>query len=192
MRKIILLAVVMIMLLIPNFLFANNKIGKIISYTGKVKIYKKSSIKGQSIKNNFVNLYPYDLVKTKRKSTACIKLIDESKIVMTEKSALELLDLKDIEISKGKILFKIKTQNTIKGLTIKTKTATIGVKGTTFAVISDNKSVNVFLKQGILKIEPIEGEFKRFIKKEHNDFGYFLKQQQNEYSEYKKNFVRVC
>jgi hypothetical protein len=37
-----------------------------------------------------------------------------------------------------------------------------------------------------LKIEPIDGEFKKFIEKEEDDFNNFVQSQQNDFNEYKK------
>jgi hypothetical protein len=188
MRKIILL--LSAILLISTILFANNQAGKLISYTGNVKIYKNDSPRGEKVKENFIALYPKDLVKTKRNSTACIRLVDESKIVVTERSSLELVDLKYMKVSEGKVLFKIKTQHAARGIKINTKVATIGVKGTTFAVVSDNNSVNIFLKEGNLKIEPIKGEFKRYMKKQEDEFAAFVQQQKDDYKEYKENLEK--
>lgn len=182
---------VIFILLIAATTFAETEAGKLVSFEGKVKIYQADNVRGKSVVDNYICLFFQDLIRTKRNATASIRLADGSKIVLTERSSLEILNMKDINVKEGKVLFKIKTQGA-KGLRIATKTATIGVKGTTFAVVADNESVGIFLQEGSLHIEPIEGEFKRFLKKEM-DFDSFLQEQNSEYKEYKdtleKEFV---
>lgn len=175
---------ILLCLLVSVTVFAGPEAGKLITYEGKVKIYQVDNVRGQNIVQNYVGLFVQDLIRTKRNSTASIKLADESNIVLTEKSSLEILDLKDINVSEGKVLFKIKTQGDTRGIKIATKTATIGVKGTTFAVVADNSSVGIFLQEGNLKVEPIQGDFKHFIKKEM-DFDSYLKEQNEDFKEYK-------
>ncbi len=180
------IAFLMILMLIAGLVTASNPVGKLVAFEGRVKIYHENDVRGEKVKENYIDVFAKDIIKTKSNSTASIRLADDSKIVVTEKSTLEIPDLNNVKVAEGKVLFKITKQTDVQGLKIATKTATIGVKGTTFAVLADNNTVNIFLKEGKLKIDPIQGEFKRFVEKEKDDFSEFMKQQQSDFNEYKK------
>lgn len=171
---------------------AQEEAGKLVTYEGNVKVYNIDNVRGTKVSDSYMSLFVQDLIKTKRNSSASLRLADESKIVLTERSSMEIHKMKNISVNEGKVLFSIKKQGNMKGVMIKTKTATIGVKGTTFAVVSDNESVDVFLHEGKLHVMALEGQFKHFIKKEM-DFDSYMKEQQDAFQEYKdtmeKEFV---
>jgi len=76
----------------------------------------------------------------------------------------------------------------MQGINIKTKSAVIGVKGTTFLVDVRGKNIIVFLKEGELDIKSIKGQFKRYQKKQMSEFKAYKQKQQEEFAKFVKSF----
>jgi hypothetical protein len=161
-------------------------VGWIIDFKGIVKIYKENDFRGSVVKDNNTGILKGFAIKTGLKSEAKVDLIDDTKIILTEKSSAIFPKYNDILTDNGTVLFKVTKRDEIQGFTVKTKTATIGVKGTQFAVTVDNSSVKVFCKDGSVSVKSLKGEFKRYVKKELDDYSQFLKDQFKDYSKYKK------
>jgi len=167
--------------------YAVEHAGSIVRFCGVVKVYKKDDLRGVDVNDNNTDFFVGDSVKTRRDSEAFIKMADGSKIILEEMSALVVNGIRDTEVGDGKVLFDVIKLGQVAGFMVKTKTATIGVKGTQFAVVSDNNSLDIFLNEGEVSVEAIQGEFKRYIKKELDEFEAYILQQKGEYDEYKKH-----
>lgn len=166
--------------------FADIKgVGKVVKYEGNITIYGKDDLKGTKVKKTDFAVNAGDAVKTKLKSSAFVKMLDNSTIFLDEQSVLIFNDGK-LFADNGTVLFKIQSQKGTKGLVVSTRTATIGVKGTKFAIVSDNASVKCYLTEGSLNIEAVRGEFKRYVEKQKDEFEDFVKQRFSDYSDYKE------
>ena len=187
MKKII---IFIILIFITEGVSSPIPIGKLVAFEGKVIIYHKDDIRGFKVIKNYIDIFTEDVIKTKSNSTALLRLNDKSKVVLTEKSIIEIPASNNINIIKGEILFNVTRQEDIHGLQILTEVATIGVKGTVFAVIANNNTVNIFLKSGKLEISPKKGKFKKIIQRRKGDFKEYLNQQQNDFHKYKSKMEK--
>lgn len=161
-------------------------VGLIVDLSGIVKAYEKNDFRGFSIKDNNTKLYEGYVVKTFTNAEAKITLIDGTKIILTEKSSITFPSNKKVDVDNGTVYFKVTKREEIKGFLVSTKTATIGVKGTKFAVMQDNNSLNVFCKDGTIVVTSIKGEFKRYVEKEMDEYSEYLKRQYEDYTSYKE------
>ncbi|WP_457623267.1 FecR domain-containing protein [Persephonella sp.] len=160
--------------------------GKIVKFEGKVKVFRESSVRGINVDGSNFPLFVKDIIKTKSRSMAFIKFIDDSKIVLTEKSSLIIEDVDTVSAEGGRVLFSIKKRGGIRGLKVKARSVVIGVKGTKFIVDMSDDSMNIFLKEGLLSVRSLVGEFVRYKKKEISEFEKFKKEHIDEFEEYKK------
>lgn len=165
---------------------AADKAGEVKNYKGSVDVYREGSIRGDTVRKTGHELFVKDIVKTKRKAMASIRFIDGSEALMKEKSILEIDDIKEIGMNEGRVIFNIKEQSGLKGISIKTKSVVIGVKGTRFVVDSFDGELQVFLKEGLLNIKSLVDEFVRYRKKESEDYDKFKKKEMDDFGEYKK------
>jgi len=177
-------------LFFPAAAFAEKQVGEVRKYSGDVKLYKKGAFRGKKISDNNTPLFEGETVKTLTKSKAFIKFSGESEIIINELSTLNIKGYKSAEVSEGKVLFNINRTAGVRGFMVKTRTATIGVKGTQFAVVTDNSSLNIFLNKGKVTVEAVEGEFKRYVEKELDEFEAYLLQQRGEFEKYKEDLKK--
>jgi len=165
--------------------FAQQVAGHIEKFEGKVILYPYGSVRGISAKNN-LEFKVKDSIRAFQKSTAFIKFIDQSKIVLNENSILYVKDIQNLNLKNGKVVFEIQKQDDKQGIKIATKTAIIGVKGTKFLINVNKDEVDVILKEGEITVSAVKGEFKRYLKKEEEDFNKFVQDTKQDYEEYKK------
>ncbi|WP_457641174.1 FecR domain-containing protein [Persephonella sp.] len=162
------------------------EVGNIVKYKGSVKVYRENIIKPiQVLQENFP-LVVKDIVKTKSRSTAYIKFIDGSKVVLTEKSSISIEDYQVVSADKGRVFFKIRKRGDLRGLKVKARSVVIGVKGTKFMVDLTDDSMNIFLKEGLITVRSLIGEFIRYKEKEISEFESFKEKELGEYEKYKK------
>lgn len=186
----VLLFFITFMFIFPFFTFAEMKAGEVKKFVGNVTLYKGNDFRGKRITDNNTPVFPNDSLKTLTESRAFVKLSDKSEIIMNELSTLNVTGFKNTDVEDGEVLFNITKTSQLKGFMVKTKTATIGVKGTQFAVVADNRSMKVFLNEGRITVEAVKGEFKRYVEKELDEFEAYLLQQQSEYKKYKENLKK--
>lgn len=161
-------------------------VGSVIEYKGILKVFKENDFIGAVVRDNNTKLFSGYALKTGGKSEAKIVLIDNTSIILTEKSILTFPSYNKIVADNGTVLFKVTKRDELQGFTVQTKTATIGVKGTQFAVAVDDESVKVFCKEGVVGVKSIKGEFRKYVKKELDEYNQFLKDQFQDYTQYKK------
>ncbi|ADR19299.1 FecR family protein [Calditerrivibrio nitroreducens] len=165
--------------------FAQQVAGHIEKFEGKVILYPSGSVRGIAAKNN-LEFKVKDSIRAFQKSTAFIKFIDQSKIVLNENSILYVKDIQNLNLKNGKVVFEIQKQDDKQGIKIATKTAIIGVKGTKFLINVNKDEVDVILKEGEITVSAVKGEFKRYLQKEEEDFNKFVQDTKQDYEEYKK------
>ncbi len=168
-----------------------SEIGKVLKYKGVVDVFRQNKILNVN-KQNFP-LFIKDIVNTKSHSLAFIGFIDNSKVLLKEKSSLEITGYRKFSVNKGRVLFKIQKRGMLRGAQVKVKSVVIGVKGTKFVVDRRNGKTNVYLKEGLVSVKNLEGQFKVYKKKTQEEFEDFkkqfeegIKQEKKEFEEYKK------
>ncbi len=117
----------------------------IISHVSIASIGKLKFVKGSVLVNNKeaktqTQINNKDTISTKKKSLTIIEFKDGSKIKLSEKSKLVisnyLADKRDVNLKEGNGFFNIIKSKVSKkeNFSVKTKTASLGVRGTTFFV----------------------------------------------------------
>jgi len=173
--------------LLTTLLFAD-PVASVTSLAGGARLFTKGEIAPKNVTAN-ANLAVGQTLKTRLESEANVKFIDNTKVIVGENSALEIVDLKKLSISGKKVLFKIAKQSDVKGLVITTPTAIIGVRGTTFMVSSDgNNSQMIYLKEGEIIVKSPKGEFKNYLADIQQEFEQFKAQQEKEFAQYTAEF----
>lgn len=167
--------------------------GKVLKFSGDVEIV---NVKGEKrfIKKADEPLNEMDTIVTKKGASSVVQFNDGVLSVLDEKSRLRVEKTSWFSYLGGKVYF---TFNKIFGepRRVKTRAATIGVRGTTF-IISENEKQNgetVALKEGLLQIESTGPAFEIHQKKIIDEFTQFKQQRQqekqamqNEYEQYKQ------
>jgi hypothetical protein len=128
-------------------------VGQIESLFGNVTIERA----GEKIQGKMnLPLYQADLVQVLKNSTAMIRFSDGSSVVASEQSAITVSQYKAraagkaltanmiLDVIRGKLRFFFKKTNA----TVRTKNATIGVRGTTFFVDASSSNTMVMMVQG--------------------------------------------
>ncbi|WP_457622137.1 FecR domain-containing protein [Persephonella sp.] len=163
------------------------EVGKIVQYEGTVKVYREKKVKPYKVNEPDFPILVKDIIKTKTGSLAFISFVDNSKIVLTERSTLIVQSFDTVAAEKGRVLFKIEKRGRLKGLKVKAKSVVIGVKGTKFIVDMAEDGMNIYLKEGRISVRSLVGEFIRYKQKEISEFEKFKKEQLDEYEEYKRD-----
>lgn len=140
-----------------------------------------------------------ETVITRKDSKAVIQFEDGAMSVLDEKSSLRVEQSGWLSQLGGKVYYVFrKVFGRDRPKKVKTKFATIGIRGTTFIVNIDSNNQQVALQEGKLNIES-PGEDYAVIKPEADldDFEAFKKQSeqrkkamQDEFSDYKKNLKK--
>ncbi|MBU0485408.1 MAG: FecR family protein [Proteobacteria bacterium] len=141
---------------------ATETAGEIVKIEGNVLLYAKDTVRGKGITPGSTFMVG-DSIKTKQDSYAFIRMIDGSKAVIKPDSIMKVIAIDRNDVEQGTVLFEIKKQGRAKGVTISSKTVTMGVKGTRFGVVADDQGVAIFLKEGLLEIGSLSGEFKKHL-----------------------------
>ena len=171
--------------------------GNVTRTEGQVFYHKNGTVRGQALQNPDRNgadvnsqgtpaLYIGDSVRSKRASTAWLTLADESRIILKERSAISLHGIKKVSADKGIILFDIRKQGQAQGLKVVTKTAVIGVKGTRFLVDASDDTLSIYLSEGNIAVQSLQGDFKRHRQRQQDEAEDYYEKQRDAYQEYLK------
>ncbi|MFC3149682.1 FecR domain-containing protein [Litoribrevibacter euphylliae] len=170
----------------PHLVVAENlMVGSIRELTGKAVLHKQGEVRGESASSGDI-LKAQDILRTKRNSQAVVQLIDGSTIVLQEQTSLHLKGLQSLSLEEGTVLFDIRKRGKSKGLQVATKTAVIGVKGTQFLVKDEDNQVDVYLNEGNVEINPIEGSFKHYKAVSTESFNDYSQQMMEEFQKEKE------
>ncbi len=180
--------------LLSGFIFAatSPQIGQIAKIEGSVKILKSGSI-AKANATVGTKLYAKDIITTSESSKALIKLTNGTTITLAESSKLEISDVETMTQGAGKALYAVQKKYAVNGTKVNTDFATIGVKGTNFIVSSDEKDKRVSLKNGLVELKSLKGEFEIHKQKEADEYEAYMKSIGKEYEKYeetlKKEFI---
>ena len=167
--------------------------GKVLKFSGDVEVVNASGEK-RFVKNTDEALNEMDTIVTKNGASIIVQFDDGVLSVLDEKSRLRVEKTSWFSYLGGKVYFTFKNYFG-EPRRVKTRAATIGVRGTTF-IISENEKQNgdiVALKEGLLQIESTGPAFEIHRKKIIDEFSQFKQQRQqekqamqNEYEQYKQ------
>jgi len=172
-----------ILISIFNLLNASAVIGLIQKVDGSVKVKSEGSFKKSRVKKGF-EIKNGDLITTSRKSSAVLKLVDGSVLVLDSSSTIYFKTPRDAEQTEGKIYYKITSRDARNSLKIKTPFAIIGIKGTTFVVNATGKA-SVKLQEGLIGVSSIKEDFKLYRKSVMAEYNKYISSQQSEFEKYK-------
>ncbi|MCP4754830.1 MAG: FecR domain-containing protein [Proteobacteria bacterium] len=176
-----LIAVVILILLMPEASWASEVFGKIVKITGSVQVSRPGVSEIITVDRTGFPVHQSDTILTGPDSRVMLQMKDDSRLILLSDSRLELENVQLVKVSLGRLLLDIVRKLTSgKRLRVETSRAIIGVKGTRFMVEADKDDANVYLKSGELSIESLEGDFWRFKRRQQDKFKAFNKDQQKE------------
>ncbi len=179
--------------------------GKVLKFSGDVEIV---NAKGEArvVKQADQPLNEMDTIVTKKGARIVVQFDDGALSVLDEKSRLRVEKTSWFSYLGGKVYFTFKKVFG-ESRRIKTRAATLGIRGTTFIISDNEKGESVALKEGSLEVESngpvfeihkkkIMDEFAQF-KQQHqqaqqnikNEFEQYKQQATNEFIEYRKKFT---
>ncbi len=194
-KKLTLFIICIFVVLQSPLLMADQKKyrGKVLKFNGDVEIINAKGEK-RAIKKTDEPLAEMDTIVTKKGGSIVVQFNDGALSVLDEKSRLRVEKTSWFSYLGGKVYFTFKK---VFGepRRIKTRAATIGVRGTTF-IISENDEKNgesVALKEGLLDVESTGPAFEIHKEKVTDEFAQFKQQQQqarqvmkDEFEQYKQ------
>ncbi len=151
--------IILILLFISNFLLANN-IGKIVSFNGEATILRE----GKTIQVDKNSAFQKDdTLNTKENTKLQILFLDETIISIGQNSTLKinnyLFEEKNTkaEFTMAKGIFRTITGKIGKiapeNFKLKTKSASIGIRGTQIVVALENNNEKIFCTEGQIEIK---------------------------------------
>ena len=169
--------------------------GKVIKADGGVHIIDAGGNRHTVEESKFL-VREMDTIVTAEGGNAIVRFNDGALSVLGEKSSLQVEKTSWLSHLGGKIYF---TYRKVFGGTrqLKTRFATIGIRGTTFIIYDDDSGQGVALQEGLLDIESPGPAFEIHRQQELDEFETFkqqaLQQQQDmrqEYDDYKQQVQR--
>ncbi|MCW9013564.1 MAG: FecR domain-containing protein [Gammaproteobacteria bacterium] len=170
---------------------------RIVKVQGEVYIINSKGEQRKPEKSqNLVN--KMETVVTKEGSKAVVQFDDGAMSVLDEKSSLRVEQTGWLSQLGGKVYYVFrKVFGKKKPRKVKTKFATIGIRGTTFIVYEEGDNKGVALQEGKLNIESPGKDYEIRRQQQTDDFEAFKQQAQEraealdqEYSDYKSNLNR--
>jgi hypothetical protein len=138
---------------------AKEKAGEVLKAKGRVEIVHGNAVMGKRAKAGS-ELIIKDIVRTKRRGFAEVGFVDGTAVKVFEKSRLTLNGIErttdgyNAEIQKGKVLFKVEKMHDVAGdFRVKTTNSIIGVKGTTFGIVSGSLVTIVEVFNGQVEVK---------------------------------------
>lgn len=153
--------------------------------SGSVHKYEGSTGKEGEVLKIGASLFEGDRIATGKKSLVFIEYKDGSKVLLKSETELLMEKEKLVSIAKGRALFHMLKQ-AIRRFSVRIKTVTIGVRGTTFLTDAGKDATAVYLKEGRLNILSDVGEFERYQKRELDEFEKYREKEDKAFEEYKQ------
>lgn len=185
-------AVSLFVLLNSTLLIAepDNARGKVLKFTGDVEVLDVNG-ESRAVTSVDMPLNEMDTIVTKKSSRVVVRFDDGAFSVLDEKSRLRVEKTSWFSYLGGKVYFTFKK---VFGepRRVKTRAATIGVRGTTFIIsdIGEQEGESVALKEGLLQIESTGPNFEIHKKKILDEFERFKLEQQRAKADVRDEFER--
>lgn len=162
-------ACLLLFLLLPSAAIGGEKVGEVVRHEGKVVIYRQGGVRAEKVKKEGIPVEIKDVVTTHAGSQAWL-LFGQDRILLKEDSSLRVTGEEKTGVERGSVLFDIRKRADTRGLQIVSPTATIGVKGTRFAVVNEGGRLSIFLKEGTLEVQSVGKEFQRYGNSPQGEF----------------------
>ena len=171
---------------------------RIVKLQGEVHVIDDRGERRDPEKTKFL-VNKMDTVVTGDNARAVVQFDDGAMSVLDEKSSLRVEEAGWISQLSGKVyyLFRKVFGSKQEPKKVKTKFATIGIRGTTFIVNADDDEQSVALQEGRLNIESPGKDYEIHKQRQADDFASFKQQMQEkqdalqrEYREYRENVAR--
>lgn len=167
--------------------------GKVLTVNGEVEVINAIGEK-RAIKEIDQPLTAMDTIVTKEGARVVVQFDDGTLSVLDEKSRLRVENTSWFSYLGGKVYFTFKKAFG-EPRHVKTRAATIGIRGTTFIISENNEQSgeSVALKEGLLIVESTGPDFEIHKKRSMDEFARFRQQDeqakqamQQEFDQYKK------
>lgn len=184
-----------LLLLFQMPLQAESYQARIVRVQGQVYVVNSEGKKRSAEQSDFL-VNTDETVVTSKNSKAVLQFNNGTLSVLSQKSSLRVEQSGWLSQLGGRVYYVFrKVFGKQKSKKVKTKFATIGIRGTTFIVDADEGSQQVALQEGKLNIESPDDDYEFYKpEKEADDFAAFKQQamqrqqeMNDEFGEYKKN-----
>ncbi len=160
--------------------------GEVVAVDGSVHVVDAGGSRRPVEHTGFV-LAEMDTVVTEDRASAVIRFDDGALAVLDQKSRLRVEKTRWLSHLGGRIYFTF-TKFFGEERRIKTRFATLGIRGTTFIVYDDDKDQGVALQEGVLDIASTGPVFEIFKQRELDDFDAFTQQARQQQKEMREGF----
>ncbi|MBI5006989.1 MAG: FecR domain-containing protein [Nitrosomonadales bacterium] len=179
-------------LMLSNMAVAAGDEIEIVKAEGKVVLSDASGKKEKSVGTNSV-LPPKNVLATGPDGRAVVRMGNKGFIVLEKNSKVEIGENRDhagfLRQLTGMIYYAL---NKLKGdqqdVQVRTRTATIGVRGTRFLIADTEGRNEIGMRKGLVSVASLEGEFEIHRKSELDEFEAYKQQAADAIAKEKKAF----
>lgn len=193
--KSFLFTITILALIFSACAFADEFSARVIKVDGEVHVIDAEG-KRRTVEESRYLVREMDTIVTAEGGNAIVRFSDGALSVLDENSSLQVEKTRWLSHLGGKIYFTFRKVFGESRL-VKTRFATLGIRGTTFIIYDDDNGQGVALQEGLLDIESPGPAFEIHRLQERAEFETFkqqaLQQQQDtqrEYDDYKKQMQR--
>jgi len=182
------LSLLLLGLLAVSPVYADDYRGRILKVKGEVHIVDDKGERRKLEESRFL-VREMDTIITTENGTAVVRFNDGSMSVMSEKSRLRVEKTSWLSHLGGKIYF---TFRKVFGepRRVRTRFATIGVRGTTFIVTDSDDEQGVALKEGQVDVASPEGAFEIHRQQQADEFEAFKQDMAQQRQQMEDEFAR--
>ena len=159
--------------------------GELAKYDGQVLLRQDQSSKPEKLETPGTALHAGNQLRTGKESKAFIRWVDGSKIVMQEKSQLNINAIDYLNVDDGTVIFDIAKVTRPQPVRVGVKLAILGIRGTQFIVDTHEKGYHVYLREGDITITSQAEDFKIYKKQIQNQLKQFQEQMKREAKQFK-------
>jgi ferric-dicitrate binding protein FerR (iron transport regulator) len=166
---------------------AEEPVGKLIEVQGTLFLHKGAGSRYEKLDAPGAAVMSGDLLRTSSTSRGVVRLADGSRLLLDERSTLQFKSAANAALQGGTVLFDLNKQGRLSGFTVNSPVATIGIRGTQFAVeMSGDRDTSIYLEKGSIEVLPVEEQFKRYRSGIRGEFDDYKKQQEKDAAEYRR------
>jgi ferric-dicitrate binding protein FerR (iron transport regulator) len=145
-------------LLIITSLALAQEVGRVEDFSGKVDKLRRGEVRPQPLRAEIAGLSVGDIIRTRSDGRAKVSFIDGNKAELGPFTRLDVIDYqktRSVSLTRGRVLFEVVKLAPGEGFEVKTPTAILGVKGTTFLVDVSPVATVVSVISGAVQIIPV-------------------------------------
>lgn len=194
--KHLFISITLLALMLMASAYAEDHRGKVLKTGGQVHIVDRRGER-RTVDESGLIVREMDTIVTAVGGHAIVRFTDGTLSVLDENSSLQVEKANWLSHLSGKIYFTFKKAFGERRQ-VKTRFATLGIRGTTFIVYDDDMGQGVALEEGLLEIESLGPLFEIHKQQELDEFEAFqrqaLEQQQNTRNEFEnyKNQAQIA